>query len=108
MKKKTDKQIRLLIEKANSGDPASLHELAFYNQAGMYFERDYTKAMKLWKRAAKKGYGPAYYNLVSMYYNGLGVKPNYKEAYKYLHLSIKKKTPISSQIINFPCSKVLF
>ena len=74
MKKKTDKQIRLLQEKANSGDPASLHELAFYYQAGMYFERDYKKAMQLWKMSAKKGYGPAYYNLVSMYYNGLGVK----------------------------------
>mgnify|MGYP005682832435 FL=1 len=108
MKKKTDKQIRLLQEKANSGDPASLHELAFYYQAGMYFERDYKKAMQLWKMSAKKGYGPAYYNLVSMYYNGLGVKPNYKEAYKYLNLSIKKKHRFQGQSLIFLAQKFYF
>ena len=59
MKKKTKKQIELLKNKASLGDPSSLHELAFYHQAGMYVEQDYNKALQLWKKAANKGFEPA-------------------------------------------------
>ena len=108
MKKKTKKEIEILKQKAQIGDPASLHELAFYHQAGMYVEQDFTKAMELWKKAARKGYGPAYHNLVSMYYNGLGVEPNYKEAYKYLLLSIKKKHHLRAESLGFLAQKFYF
>ena len=108
MKKKTEKQIKILKEKANLGDSASLHELAFYHQAGMYVEQDFSKAMKLWKLAAKKGYGPAYHNLVSMYFNGLGVTPNYRKAYEYLHLSVKKKHHLQAKSLSFLAQRFYF
>lgn len=108
MKKKTKKQIELLKNKASLGDPSSLHELAFYHQAGMYVEQDYNKALQLWKKAANKGFGPAYHNLVSIYYNGLGVRPNIRKAYKYLLLSIKKKHHLRAESLGFLAQKFYF
>ena len=110
MKKISKKQLVLLMKKADLGDPKSLHELAFYHQAGINVELNYAKALKLWKKAAKKNYGPAYFNLVSMYYNGLGVKTNYKQVYKYLLLSIKynKKNSFKAYSCSFLAQKFYF
>jgi len=85
------KEIKSLILKAKKGDPKSQHELAFEYWAGENLKKDFSEAMKWWKLSASKGFGKACFNLGAMYFNGDGVPVNYKKAYYYLNLSIKKK-----------------
>ena len=85
------KEIKSLILKAKKGDPKSQHELAFEYWAGENLKQDFSEALKLWKLSASKGFVKACFNLGAMYFNGNGVPINYKKAYYYLNLSIKKK-----------------
>ena len=94
-----------LILKAKKGDPQSQHELAFEYWSGENLKQDFSEAMKWWKLSASNGFGKAYFNLGSMYYNGDGVPANYKKAYYYLNLSIKKKHPYQGTSYMFLGSK---
>ena len=75
------KKIKSLISRANKGDPKSLHELAFEYWEGKNLEQDFSKALKLWKLSASKGFAKACFNLGAMYFNGNGVPVNYKKSY---------------------------
>lgn len=85
------KKIKSLISKAKKGDPKSQHELAFEYWEGKNLKQDFSEALKLWKLSASKGFVKACFNLGAMYFNGNGVPINYKKAYYYLNLSIKKR-----------------
>ena len=46
--------------------------------------KDYSEAIKWYRKAADQGYDRAQYNLGIMYYNGQGVPQDYSEAFKWL------------------------
>ena len=46
-------------------------------------EQDFAEAMRLYRKAAEKGYAKAQYNLGVMYENGRGVEPDYEEAMQW-------------------------
>ena len=44
-----------------------------------------SRALALYRQAAEANYGPALYNLGSMYFNGIGVERDYNEALKWFY-----------------------
>ena len=65
---------------ANSGDPAAQNELGVRYRLGTDVEKDPGKAIPWFLKAAKQGYGKAYFNLGAAYYNGDGVNISDEDA----------------------------
>jgi TPR repeat protein len=55
--------------------------------------KDYYKALDVCKKMAKKGHVGAQYNLGMLYFQGLGVMPDKRIAYKWIHKSAKSNYP---------------
>ncbi|MBO7321300.1 MAG: sel1 repeat family protein, partial [Bacteroidales bacterium] len=53
-------------------------------------EKNYTEAVKWYRKAADKGHLDAQYNLGNRYYNGEGVEKNYTEAVKWYRKAADK------------------
>ena len=80
-----------LEQSAEDGHIASQAELCtvysdgfiVVNNKGMKVPLDYSKALKLCRKAAEQGDGRAQYELGEMYYKGKGVPQHYREAFKW-------------------------
>lgn len=69
-----DMPVAQLQTLAESGNPAAQNELGVRYRLGSDVEKDPTKAIPWFLRAARQGYAKAYFNLGAAYYNGDGVK----------------------------------
>jgi uncharacterized protein len=56
---------------------------------GQGVEKDYTEAVKWYRKAAEQNYALAQSNLGLMYKNGQGLEKDYVEAYAWLNLAAK-------------------
>ncbi len=64
-------------------DPATMTRLGNMYRIGGSIPKDYSKALKLYRKAAEAGFADAQNNLASMYEHGMGVEKNYKESAKW-------------------------
>ncbi len=105
-------QIQRLQIFAQKGDYKALYELehkandcdvyAIYYMGEFYYnEKNYKEALKYYKDAASKNYGPAYYTLASLYYNEdkNGVHYNKKLAMEYFKKASDLGVRNSKQIL---------
>ena len=53
-----------------------MFDLGLFYQQGHIVKQNYTKAVKWYEQAAKRGYSAAMYGLGGLYFNGFGVKKN--------------------------------
>ncbi len=53
-------------------------------------DKDYTRALEYYQKAAKRGNAEAYYKLGGMYRDGQGVKQDYAKAFEYFNKAAKK------------------
>ncbi len=69
-----EEALRQLIEKADEGDPKSLHDLAYLYENGLAgIEKNRQEAIRLYTLSAEAGYAPAQNYLGFCYYKGEGV-----------------------------------
>ena len=61
---------------ADAGDPAAQNELGLRYRLGSDVEKNPTKAIPWFLKAARQGYAKAYFNLGAAYYNGDGINVN--------------------------------
>ncbi len=71
-----------------------------YLAAVYQIERNYTKAVELYTKAALKDYVPAQYNLGVMAYQGKGMEPDNLKAYGWLDHAREQGHPKASDFIN--------
>ena len=71
---------RALVQVGHQGDADAQSNLGNAYYAGQGVERNYTEAVKWFRRAAVQGLAEAQFNLGSCYLNGEGVEQNKKEA----------------------------
>lgn len=76
---------------AQNGDPAAQTQLAF-----LLLEDNCTEAAQWLQRAADQLYLPALLSLCDFYLEGIGVRKNYKKAYK-LSLQCERQDPIQGE-----------
>ena len=62
-----------LTKQANAGDPVAENELGVRYRLGNGVEKDPSKAIPWFRKAAQQGFAKAYFNLGDAYYNGDGV-----------------------------------
>lgn len=74
---------------SKSGDKALTPESQFQTAMNYLRQKDYKNAVPLFHEAALQGYDVAEYNLGLCYYNGRGVKQDYKNAAYYFKESMK-------------------
>jgi TPR repeat protein len=60
--------------------------------------KDYKKAFEYFKKAAEQNWVDGQLQLGNMYYNGLGVAPDYKMAVKYFNLASQVQLTVKGQI----------
>ena len=90
-----DKAIYWYTKAANKGSVKSMYLLASHyggRAFGGLVKRDYNKAVYWYTKAAEKGHIASQYELYYMYANGVGVKKNYRTAYKWLSLLRRSAT----------------
>jgi hypothetical protein len=68
-----DLSLAELQKLADGGDPAAQNELGVRYRLGRGVDKDPAKAISWYLKAARQGYGTAYFNLGAAYYNGDGV-----------------------------------
>jgi TPR repeat protein len=71
------------IHAAESGDVVAQHNLGVRYENGEGLRRDYTEALKWYRKAAESGYAPSQNNLGNMYAEGIGVEKDNQEARKW-------------------------
>src|SRR6185295_3391303 len=71
----------------------NVEEAAFEEGMEAYAKGDFTTAMEKWKPLAQEGNPSAQTNLGVMYYQGRGVKPDYREAMRWYKLAALKGHP---------------
>jgi|GEM_PF-6557345 len=69
-----------LEDNASSGDADAMYALGYMYKTGDGAEKNYKKAVKLFKKARKAGNASASVNLANMYRYGHGVEQSYKKA----------------------------
>ena len=77
-----ESQVLAMVRKrVDKGDPAATYHLGTQYQYGQYgLEKDLTKAVELYERAAELGLKEAHYNLGCLYAKGTGVEKNTAKA----------------------------
>lgn len=82
-----------VMVKANLGDDEAqtLAGDMYYHAQGV--KQDYTKAMRWYRKAAKKNNPDAQNNIGVMYFNGHGTAKNYDEAMKWFLKAAERKHP---------------
>ena len=65
---------------AERGDAEAQSSIGFMYDVGKNVDRDYTKAMEWYLKAAAQNHADAQYNIGALYANGLGVKQDLKTA----------------------------
>jgi len=87
---KSDDMLKIMIEKANTGDAYSQFKLGqeYYN--GVDFPQDYEAAVKWFKLAADQELPEAMNALAICYKNGQGVNQDIKQAYKLFTAAAKQ------------------
>ncbi len=68
--------------------------------------QDYAEAMKWYRRAVEQGYALAQHNLGSMYANGLGVRQNNVQAYKWATLAASQNVELAVKGKDFLVKKM--
>jgi uncharacterized protein len=72
---------------AQDGDPAAQNEMGIRYRLGNDVDKDPSKAVGWFLKAAKQGFAKAYFNLGAAYYNGDGVKVNDDDACVWFNLA---------------------
>ncbi|MDR3366294.1 MAG: sel1 repeat family protein, partial [Prevotellaceae bacterium] len=80
---------------ANKFQVASQAVRLFYKGAKHYENKNYDKATKLFKQAAKEGCAGAQFFLGTCYYHGYGVKENVKQAFFWTKKAAEQGDEIS-------------
>ena len=75
---------------AESGDALAQGIIGWMYDTGHGVEKDETKAVEWYRKAAEQGYAYAQNNLGTMYLNGKGVTQDYAEALKWYHKSAEQ------------------
>lgn len=68
-------------------------------------EKDYTKAVEYFRKAAEQGYHWAQYNLGNCYYNGYGVTKDHAEATKWYRKAAEQGNEDAKKELNNPIRK---
>ncbi len=87
------RNILVLFEKANSGDPHAQHELGLRYLTGKQFSADTAKAAYWIGKAAKQNLVSARYNFGILLNNGWGIPWNPFEAYKHFQFAAQYGMP---------------
>jgi CHAT domain-containing protein/TPR repeat protein len=74
-----------IAKKAEQGDAEAQNQLGLMYQNGEGVTKNYTEAVKWYRKAAEQGYAQAQNNLGLMYVLGTGVTQNNQEAVKWYH-----------------------
>ena len=75
--------------KAEEGDAEAQFNLGFCYDDGRGVEKDYSHAVKWYRKAAEQNYAPAQFNLGYCYANGQGVARDKVEAYVWFSMAAK-------------------
>ncbi|MDP6929328.1 MAG: tetratricopeptide repeat protein [Planctomycetota bacterium] len=89
------KEVKVLIEKAEKGDAAAQHSLAFMYDYGQGVPQDFRKSVKWYRKSADQGYVKAQYDLGYKHEYGRGVSQDYKEAVKWYRKSADQGYAVS-------------
>src|SRR3954464_6542462 len=84
---------RILVRRAERGEPAAQTYLGFMFEAGRGVPQNYTEAAMWYRRAAEQGDSLAQYALGLLYDKGQGVPRDIVEASKWLNLSAAAAPP---------------
>ncbi|EJK46608.1 hypothetical protein THAOC_34716, partial [Thalassiosira oceanica] len=86
----TDSQILDMVGKrVDVGDPMAIYNLGTKYDFGRYgLEKDVTKAVELYERAAELGVKEAHYNLGVLYANGAGVEKDMAKAMRHYEAAV--------------------
>ena len=83
----TSAELAAQVQPAMQGDAQAQFNLGSIYGSGSENKRNYKKAFKWYRLAAKQGLPQAQFNLSIMYRKGWGVLKDYVEAYKWANLS---------------------
>ena len=76
-----DQSFTLCTEGVEAGDPISMNGLGLLFRAGLGVDKDYEKALELFKNSAALGYASAFFNIGRAYRDGgLGVQQDFSKA----------------------------
>lgn len=85
---------------ANEGDSTNLYRLGYCYICGFGLKQDYLKAKDCFLEVVKKtASANSYYNLGSIYYNGLGVEKDIDRAIYYFEKSLEIKPTVSAFLL---------
>ena len=85
--KTNEEMIKREVIRVEANDAIAIRELGGYYQDGTNgYPQNHAKALELFHRAAELGYAKAYNNIGYVYYNGIGVEVDEKEAKHYYEL----------------------
>ena len=73
----------------------SIYCLAYSYQQAIIVDKNYAKAIELYKLAMEKDIGVAFNNLGYMYDNGMYVEQDYKKSFELYQKAMKKKVPVA-------------
>jgi len=83
-----EEMIERLKKRVEAEDPIAIYNLGCFYREGIYgFPQDYTKALELFRRAAKLGDTEAYLNIGCAHHAGQGIEVDTKQAHHYYELS---------------------
>jgi len=88
--KSNEEYLKRLTNRVQADDPLGVFNLGgCYAQGACGYPVDYTKALKLYQRAAELGYAGAYDNIGIAYDNGIGVEVDKKKGNYYRELGAR-------------------
>ena len=80
--------VERMNKRMEAGDPIAICHIGYYYYEGSNgFPQDCTKALELWHRAGERGSATSYFNIGSVYYNGVGVTVDKKKGVHYMELA---------------------
>lgn len=97
----TPQDISALLQKAQSGDVTAQYMIGRVYYLGKGTAKDYTEALKWFRKAAEQGYALAQYSLFGMYGQGEGVPANDKESMKWLRKAAEQAFAPAQNVLGF-------
>jgi len=87
--------MRVLRQRAESGDPSAQLELASAYYNGNSVPQDYQEAVRWNRRAAEQEFAEAQRRLGVLYYNGNGVPQDYEEAMRWYRMAAEQENAMA-------------
>ncbi|MEZ5849819.1 MAG: protein kinase [Hyphomicrobiaceae bacterium] len=72
------------------GDESSQHLFGFWYEVGFVVQQNYTEALRNYRAAAERLYGPSMQEIGNLYYDGKGVTKNQAEALRWFRLGAER------------------